>query len=209
MAPVGAPRKVRNFGTLGLSAPFICREVRMRFDRALVNVDLYAVLKVPRHATPEQIRRAHRRLASISHPDLNPHDMSRAERRMAQINVAAGVLMDPARRAAYDRMRADRDDGREPGGRGVPHAPPIDVSSVRLDPRDLEWIDRLRSWPSRLSAQFDQWTESWSPEFRMMFLFASVALALGLIRSARPTSLPSPFEEARPAATAAAKTSPT
>ncbi len=181
----------------------------MRFDRALVNIDLYAVLKVPRHSTPLQIRRAHRRLASISHPDLNPNDMSRAERRMAQINVAAGVLMDPARRAAYDRMRADRDEGREPEGRGVPHAPPIDVSHVRLDPRDLEWIERLRSWPARISAQFDQWTESWSPEFRMMFLFASVALALGLIRSAKPTSLPSPFEEARPAPTAAAKTSPT
>lgn len=181
----------------------------MRFDRALVNIDLYAVLKVPRQATPEQIRRAHRRLASISHPDLNPNDMRRAEQRMAQINVAAGVLKDPARRAAYDRLRAERDEGHEPASRGVPHSPPIDVSHVRLDPRDLEWIERLRSWPSRISAAFDQWTESWSPEFRMMFLFASVALALGLIRSAKPTSLPSPFEEARPAAASTVKTSPT
>lgn len=180
----------------------------MRFDRALLDVDLYAVLKVPRHASPQQIRRAHRRLASVSHPDLNPLDMSRASRRMAQINVAAGVLMDPSRRSAYDHLRAERLAGREPGRRGVPHAPPVDTSHVRLDRRDLEWIRRLRSWPSRISAHIDQWTEGWSPEFRMMFLFASIALALGLIRSAKPTSLPSPFEEARPAPTAAAKSSP-
>lgn len=181
----------------------------MRFERALVDIDLYAVLRVPRSATPEQIRRAYRRLASISHPDLNPNDMSRAERRMAQINVAAGVLTDPTRRAVYDRLRADRDEGLAPGDRGVRHAPTVDVSHVRLDARDLEWVARLRSWPGRLSAAFDRWTVSWSPEFRMMFLCASVALALGLIRSAKPTSLPSPFEEARPAATATARVSPT
>lgn len=181
----------------------------MRFDRALLDIDLYAVLRVPRYATPAQIRRAHRRLASVSHPDLNPNDMRRAQQRMAEINVAAGVLIDPARRAWYDQVRAERAAGREPESSGVRHAPPIDASDVRLDARDLEWIERLRSWPARLSAHFEGWTESWSPEFRMMFLFASVALALGLIRSARPTSLPSPFEEARPAATAAAKASPT
>ncbi|MBK7584984.1 MAG: J domain-containing protein [Myxococcales bacterium] len=181
----------------------------MRFDRALINVDLYAVLKIPRQATPEQIRRAHRRLATISHPDLNPNDMSRAQRRMAEINVAAGVLMEPSLRSAYDRLRADLHEGREPERRGVPHAPPVDTSHIRLDARDLEWLERLRSWPARASASFDTWTESWTPEFRMMFLFASVALALGLIRSAKPTSLPSPFEEARPAATAMARSSPT
>jgi curved DNA-binding protein CbpA len=180
----------------------------MRFDRALVDIDLYAVLRVPRHANPAQIRRAHRRLASVSHPDLNPSD-PRAQRRMSEINVAAGVLMDPARRSAYDRLRADRTSGRWAEPSGERHAPPVDTSHVRLDPRDLEWIDRLRSWPARASAGFDRWTESWTPEFRMMFLFASVALALGLIRSAKPTSLPSPFEEARPAPTAQAKTSPT
>ena len=181
----------------------------MRFERALVDIDLYAVLRVPRSSTAEQIRRAYRRLASISHPDLNPKDMSRAERRMAQINVAAGVLTDPARRAVYDRLRADRDEGLEAGERGIRYAPTVDASHIRLDARDLEWVDRLRSWPGRISAGFDRWTESWSPEFRMMFLCASVALALGLIRSAKPTSLPSPFEEARPAATATARASPT
>jgi hypothetical protein len=68
----------------------------------------------------------------------------------------------------------------------------------------LELIDRLRSWPARTASAFEAWRESWTPEFRMAFLFASMALAMGLIRLAKPTSLPSPFEEARPAATAAA-----
>ncbi|MFO0564553.1 MAG: J domain-containing protein [Polyangiaceae bacterium] len=180
----------------------------MRFDRALLNVDLYAVLNVPRHATPVQIRSAYRRLASVSHPDLNPNDMGRAERRMAEINVAAGVLLDPTRRALYDELRGERR-GTARAPRGVRHTPTVDVSHVRLDKNDLEWIDRLRSWPGRMSAGFEQWTESWTPEFRMMFLFASVALALGLIRLAKPTSLPTPFEEARPAATASTPSSPT
>jgi DnaJ domain len=165
----------------------------MRFHRTLLDVDLYAVLGVPPDATPEQIRRRYRRLASISHPDLNPSDMRRAERRMAQINVAAGVLLDPHKRALYDGQRSHRP--RRPSHR--PPSPPIDISRVRLDARDLEWIARLRTWPARCLATFDAWTEGWSPEFRVTFLCASMAMAFGLIRLANPSSLPSPFEDER------------
>lgn len=178
----------------------------MRLDPNLVSVDLYATLGISPAATHQEIRRAYRRLVSVSHPDLNPHDMRSAERRMARINVAAGVLIDPAKRAEYDRLRnggkpvAPR--RRRPTGR--PHAPPIDVSRVRLDARDQELIEQFRSRPARAFSSFEHWTLSWTPEFRAAFLFASVALAVGLIRLARPTSLPSPFEEARPAATAKA-----
>jgi len=177
----------------------------MRLDRDLENVDLYAVLGVPRSATTLEIRRKYRRLVSISHPDLNPHDMRGAERRMARINVAAGILIDPARRAAYDRIRAGAGRRRSPrAGHGRRHAPTVDISHVRLDARDLEILEHLRSWPARAMASFEHWTEGWTPEFRMAFLCASMAIAVGLIRLARPTSLPSPFEEARPAATAKA-----
>jgi hypothetical protein len=185
------------------------REVCMRFDRALLNVDLYAVLRVPRHATPEQIRRAYRRLVSISHPDLNPGNMRRAERRMAQINVAAGVLLDSTRRSTYDRLRRERAAGQGNEDRGTPHAPPVDCSHVRLDARDLQTVEQFRSRPAQLFASFESWTDSWTPEFRMVFLFASMAIAVGLIRLANPTSLPSPFEEARPNPVVTANALPT
>jgi len=178
----------------------------MRFDRALVNVDLYAVLGVPTGASVEQIRRAYRRLVSISHPDLNPN-LGDAERKMAQINVAAGVLLDPIRRAAYDRMRSDRSTHWSTPAPAP--APAVEYEHVRLDERELEWIDHLRNGPSRTLAAFDAWAQSWSPEFRMMFLCASVALAVGLIRLANPTSLPSLYEEARPAGSSAPSTQPT
>lgn len=177
----------------------------MRLDVDLANTDLYAVLGVRPGADTREIRRAYRRLVSISHPDLNPHDMRRAEQRMARINVAAGILIDPVRREAYDQLRAGRGPRRtQPRARrSRPPAPPIDFSRVRLDARDVRLVEHLRTWPSRLLCSFEAWRESWSPEFRMVFLCASVGLALGLIRLARPTSLPSPFEDEKPQAVAA------
>jgi hypothetical protein len=91
----------------------------------------------------------------------------------------------------------------------VRHAPPVDYEHVRLDPRDLEVIEQLRNRPSRAFAGFESWMTTWSPEFRMMFLCASVALAVGLIRFARPSSLPDPFESERAVAAADASPVPT
>ena len=38
--------------------------------------DLYAALGVARTATAEEIRKAYRKIAKTSHPDLNPGDKS-------------------------------------------------------------------------------------------------------------------------------------
>jgi hypothetical protein len=67
--------------------------------------DPYAVLGVPRDATPLQVARAHRRLAKRHHPDLQTDDgdRARAAERMRRINEAWAVLSDPATRAEYDR----------------------------------------------------------------------------------------------------------
>lgn len=181
----------------------------MRLDQDLVNADLYAVLGVRPGADTQEIRRAYRRLVSLSHPDLNPHDMRRAEQRMARINVAAGVLIDPIRREAYDRARSGGGRPRRSASRtrrSRPPAPPIDFSRVRLDPREISAVAHWRTWPARALASFEDWRQSWSPEFRMVFLCASLGLALGLIRLARPTSLPSPFEDERQEPVAAART---
>ena len=36
--------------------------------------DYYAILGIPRTATPDEVRKAHRKLARKHHPDLNPGD---------------------------------------------------------------------------------------------------------------------------------------
>jgi curved DNA-binding protein CbpA len=63
-------------------------------------LDPYAVLGVPRDATPLQLARAHRRLAKRHHPDLNPGQD--AAEPMRRINEAYRLLSSAERRAQYD-----------------------------------------------------------------------------------------------------------
>ncbi len=65
-------------------------------------LDPYAVLGVPRDASPLQVARAHRRLAKRHHPDLHEGATESAER-MRVINEAWFILSSPARRFDYDR----------------------------------------------------------------------------------------------------------
>jgi hypothetical protein len=64
--------------------------------------DYYAILGVPRNATPEQIKEVYRRLAKEYHPDKNPSP--EAEEMFKLINEAYQVLSDPAKRAEYDAL---------------------------------------------------------------------------------------------------------
>lgn len=70
--------------------------------------DYYAVLGIPTGATAEQIERAYKLLARMSHPDAFPNDLrgqAWANERMKQINEAYAVLSDSVRRSDYDRTR--------------------------------------------------------------------------------------------------------
>lgn len=67
--------------------------------------DPYEILGVGRHATPEEIKKAYRRLAKQYHPDRNPNDKS-AEQRFKEVHAAYEVVGDPQRRAQYDRFGA-------------------------------------------------------------------------------------------------------
>ena len=68
------------------------------------DVDYYAVLGLKPGATDEAIRRTYRRLALRWHPDRNPGD-ARAEERFKEISEAYAVLMDPAKRQAWEAAR--------------------------------------------------------------------------------------------------------
>lgn len=67
--------------------------------------DPYAVLGVPRNATPLQVARAHRRLAKRHHPDVQSDTDAAADAadRMRRINEAWAILSNPVRRHEYDR----------------------------------------------------------------------------------------------------------
>ncbi len=68
--------------------------------------DYYAVLGVPRTASPAEIKKAFRKLARQHHPDKKPGDTA-AERKFKEINEANEVLGDPAKRRQYDELGAN------------------------------------------------------------------------------------------------------
>jgi len=65
--------------------------------------DYYEVLGVQRNVYEEKVKRAYRKLAVKFHPDKNPDD-PHAEEKFKEIGEAYDVLMDPDKRAAYDRF---------------------------------------------------------------------------------------------------------
>lgn len=64
--------------------------------------DYYEILGVERRTGEDEVKRAYRKLAVKFHPDKNPGDHE-AEERFKELGEAYDVLMDPQKRAAYDR----------------------------------------------------------------------------------------------------------
>lgn len=68
--------------------------------------DPYAALGVPKTATQEEIRKAYKKIAKTSHPDLNPGDAAAATRFKAA-SAAHDLLQDPEKRARFDKGEID------------------------------------------------------------------------------------------------------
>src|SRR5271168_3956358 len=77
--------------------------------------DYYKTLGVEKKATPEEIKKAYRKLARKYHPDTNPDD-KQAEERFKEISQAHDVLGDPDKRKQYDSSSGPFATSGAPGG---------------------------------------------------------------------------------------------
>ena len=77
-------------------------------ERAVKFKDYYEIMGVSRDASPDDIKRAYRRLARKYHPDVSKE--KDAEERFKEVGEAYEVLRDPEKRAAYDQL------GQRPSG---------------------------------------------------------------------------------------------
>ena len=79
--------------------------------------DYYEVLGVPKTVTPEELKKAYRKLAVQYHPDKNPGDKT-AEDKFKDVGEAYDILNDADKRAAYDRYGHAAFQGGMPGAGG-------------------------------------------------------------------------------------------
>jgi molecular chaperone DnaJ len=86
-------------------------------NREWLEKDYYAVLGVPRNASPAEIKKAYRKLAQQNHPDATSGDRT-AEERFKEVSAAYDVLGDDKKRAEYDRVREMAGAGFRVGGPG-------------------------------------------------------------------------------------------
>ncbi|XP_044084879.1 dnaJ homolog subfamily B member 7 [Neovison vison] len=75
-------------------------------------VDYYEVLGVQRYASPEDIKKAYRKVALKWHPDKNPENKEEAERKFKEVAEAYAVLSNNEKRDIYDKYGQEGLNGR-------------------------------------------------------------------------------------------------
>src|SRR3989338_2703453 len=68
----------------------------------MANKDYYQILGLSKNSTPEEIKKAYRKLALQYHPDRNKS--KEAEEKFKEVTKAYEVLSDPSKKQAYDQF---------------------------------------------------------------------------------------------------------
>ena len=92
--------------------------------------DYYETLGVPRTATQDELRTSFRKLARKYHPDVAT-DKKAGEERFKEINEAYEVLSDPEKRAKYDQLGPNWQQGQDFQAQQAPH--PGGAGSARTE----------------------------------------------------------------------------
>ncbi|KAL6467510.1 hypothetical protein MHYP_G00231870 [Metynnis hypsauchen] len=79
-------------------------------------VEYYQILGVQKSASPDDIKKAYRKLALKWHPDKNPDNKEEAEKKFKEISEAYEVLSDANKRSTYDRYGKEGLTGNGGGG---------------------------------------------------------------------------------------------
>ena len=143
----------------------------------------YENLKVARAASAEDIRAAYRALTRKHHPDRNP-DNADAERVMAVINVAYGVLGDPAKRSEHDRWIARTEAAPVPlqptrlvRGRPTVHVP---IDRYLTTPAELEKAQAQRARQARVDRRVRR-TAAHLKRHRASYGLAGIAMLCAMV----------------------------
>ena len=81
-----------------------------------MNKDYYKILGVDKKASPEEIKKAYRKLALEYHPDKGGG--TEAEKKFKEINEAYQILSDPQKRSGYDQFGSTFNQGGAQGFSG-------------------------------------------------------------------------------------------
>lgn len=73
----------------------------------MIRKDYYGILGVDKNATPQELKKAYRRLARQYHPDLNPNN-PQAREKFKDLSEAYEILSDPDKRRHYDQGFIDQ-----------------------------------------------------------------------------------------------------
>ncbi len=73
--------------------------------------DYYKIMGIARDATQDEVKRAYRKLARKYHPDVSKE--TDAEKKFKEVGEAYEVLKDPEKRAAYDQLGANWQNGQD------------------------------------------------------------------------------------------------